>query len=58
MSDMKIWKNIIVNATKVAESNDIEDANHTDHEVSMAKSQLLSSVKSAVRIGKHVNELS
>ena len=58
MSDMKIWKNIIVNATKVAESNDIEDANHTDHEVSMAKSQLLSSVKSAVRIGKHVNALS
>ena len=58
MSDMKIWKNIIVNATKVAESNDIEDANHTDHEVSMAKSQLLSSVKSAVRIGKHVNTLS
>lgn len=58
MSDMKIWKNIIVNATKVAESNDMEDANHTDHEVSMAKSQLLSSVKSAVRIGKHVNTLS
>tara|TARA_B100001057_G_scaffold39408_2_gene35499 strand:+ start:11483 stop:12337 length:855 start_codon:yes stop_codon:yes gene_type:complete len=57
MSEVKKWKNIIENAMKVAE-NDIEDVNHTDHEVSMAKSQLLSSVKSAVRIAKHLKDLS
>tara|TARA_Y200000002_G_C22661871_1_gene656111 strand:+ start:653 stop:1699 length:1047 start_codon:yes stop_codon:yes gene_type:complete len=57
MSEVKKWKNIIENAMKVAE-NDVEDVNHTDHEVSMAKSQLLSSVKSAVRIAKHLKDLS
>ena len=57
MSEVKKWKNIIENAMKVAE-NDAEDVNHTDHEVSMAKSQLLSSVKSAVRIAKHLKDLS
>ncbi len=30
---------------------------HTDHEVSMASSQLLSSVKSATRIAKHIKDL-
>ena len=45
MSDIRNWKKIVENATKVVE-NDAEDVNHTDHEVSMAKSQLLSSVKS------------
>jgi len=57
MSEVKKWKNIVENAMKVAES-DMEDANHTDHEVSMAKSQLLSSVKSSVRIAKHLKEKS
>ena len=48
MSDIRNWKKIVENATKVVE-NDAEDVNHTDHEVSsMAKSQLLSSVKSSV----------
>lgn len=57
MSEVKKWKNIVERAMKVVE-NDIEDANHTDHEVSMAKSQLLSSVKSSVRIAKHLKDLS
>ncbi len=57
MSDVKKWKNIVENAMKVVE-HDMEDANHTDHEVSMAKSQLLSSVKSSVRIAKHLKDLS
>ena len=39
MSDIRNWKKIVENATKVVE-NDAEDVNHTDHEVSMAKSQL------------------
>lgn len=57
MSEVKKWKNIVENAMKVAE-NDMEDANHTDHEVSMAKSQLLSTVKSSVRIAKHLKDKS
>ena len=57
MSEVKKWKNIVENAMKVAES-DMEDANHTDHEVSMAKSQLLSTVKSSVRIAKHLKDKS
>lgn len=56
MSDIRNWKKIVENATKVVE-NDAEDVNHTDHEVSMAKSQLLSSVKSSVRIAKHLKDL-
>ena len=56
MSDIRNWKKIVENATKVVE-NDMEDVNHTDHEVSMAKSQLLSSVKSSVRIAKHLKDL-
>ena len=55
MSDIRNWKKIVENATKVVE-NDAEDVNHTDHEVSMAKSQLLSSVKSSVRIAKHLKD--
>ena len=56
MSDIRNWKKIVENATKVVE-HDAEDVNHTDHEVSMAKSQLLSSVKSSVRIAKHLKDL-
>ena len=56
MSDIRNWKKIVENATKVVE-NDAEDVNHTDHEVSMAKSQLLSSVKSSVRIAKNLKDL-
>ena len=57
MSDLRNWKKIVENAMQTNE-NDHEDVNHTDHEVSMAKSQLLSSVKSAVRIAKHLKDTS
>ena len=57
MSDIRNWKKIVENATKVV-ANAAEDVNHTDHEVSMAKSQLYSSVKSSVRIAKHLKDLS
>ena len=57
MSDLRNWKKIVENAMQTNE-NDNEDVNHTDHEVSMAKSQLLSSVKSAVRIAKHLKDTS
>ena len=57
MSDLRNWKKIVENAMQTNE-NDHEDVNHTDHEVSMAKSQLLSSVKSAIRIAKHLKDTS
>ena len=57
MSDLRNWKKIVEDAMQTNE-NDNEDVNHTDHEVSMAKSQLLSSVKSAVRIAKHLKDTS
>ena len=56
MSNMKNWKNIVQSAN--LRESDSEDANYTDHEVSMAKSQLLSSVKSSTRIAKHLSDKS
>ena len=56
MSDLRNWKKIVENAMQTNEND--QDVNHTDHEVSMAKSQLLSSVKSAVRIAKHLKDTS
>jgi hypothetical protein len=56
MSNMKNWKNIVQSAN--LKESDSEDANYTDHEVSMAKSQLLSSVKSSTRIAKHLSDKS
>ena len=53
MSDIKNWKKLIENIQM--NETDEEDANYTDHEVSMAKSQLLSSVKSSTRIAKHLS---
>ena len=55
MSDIRTWKALITNALK---ENDVEDMAHQDHEVSMAKSQLLSSVKSATRIAKNLQDRS
>ena len=55
MSDIRTWKALITNALK---ENDVEDIAHQDHEVSMAKSQLLSSVKSATRIAKNLQDRS
>ena len=57
MSDLRNWKKIVENAMQTNE-NEHEDVNHTDHEVSMAKSKLLSSVKSAIRIAKHLKDTS
>ena len=56
MSNMKNWKNIVQSA--ILKESDSENANYTDHEVSMAKSQLLSSVKSSTRIAKHLSDKS
>ena len=52
MSDMSKWKKLVESATKNIVENDTEDMAQQDHEVSMAKSQLLSVVKSATRIAK------
>ena len=54
MSDIRKWKAIIESASKIIESEE----EYTDHEVSMAKSQLLSSVKSATRIAKQLQDKS
>lgn len=58
MSDMKKWKQLVESASKTLAENPVEDTDYTDHEVGMAKSQLLSSVKSATRIAKHLKNLS
>ncbi len=57
MSDIRKWKALIESASKIIE-NDTEDMAHTDHEVSMAKSQLLSAVKSSTRIAKQLQDKS
>ena len=57
MSDIRKWKALVESASKVLE-NDTEDMAHTDHEVSMAKSQLLSAVKSSTRIAKQLQDKS
>lgn len=53
MSDLRKWKALVVNASKLTE-DPVQDADYTDHEVSMAKSQMLSSMKSINRIAKHL----
>ena len=53
---LKIGKKLIENIQ--LNETDAEDVNYTDHEVSMAKSQLLSSVKSSTRIAKHLSNTS
>ena len=54
MSDIRKWKALVESASKVIESED----EYTDHEVSMARSQLLSVVKSSTRIAKHLTDKS
>ena len=53
MSDLRKWKALVENASKLVE-DPVQDADYTDHEVSMAKSQMLSSMKSINRIAKHL----
>ena len=53
MSDLRKWKALVENASKLTE-DPVQDADYTDHEVSMAKSQMLSSMKSINRIAKHL----
>ena len=55
MSDIRKWKKLV---ESVITEDPVADADYTDHEVSMARSQLLSSVKSAVRIAKQLSEKS
>ena len=53
MSDLRKWKALVETASKLTE-DPVQDADYTDHEVSMAKSQMLSSMKSINRIAKHL----
>ena len=52
MAEMSKWKKLMVSLNE----NDSEDHNYTDHEVSMARSQLLSVVKSATNIAKNLKD--
>ena len=53
MSDLRKWKAMVESASNLTE-DPVQDADYTDHEVSMAKSQMLSSMKSINRIAKHL----
>ena len=58
--DLLKWKRLVESINQMA-GNETEEAHtndHPDHEVSMAKSQLLSAVKSATRIAKHLSHAS
>lgn len=55
MSDLRKWKKLI---ESMVTEDPVADADYTDHEVSMAKSQLLSSMKSVVRIAKNLKDKS
>ena len=55
MSDIRKWKKLVEG---MLTENPVKDTDYTDHEVSMARSQLLSSVKSAVRIAKQLSDQS
>ena len=57
MSDLRKWKALVENASKLTE-DPVADADYTDHEVSMAKSQMLSTMKSVNRIAKHLQDKS
>jgi hypothetical protein len=56
------WKRLVESMNRMAMTEENMDDSHSndhpDHEVSMAKSQLLSSVKSATRIAKHLSHTS
>ena len=53
MSDIRKWKKLIESMDLTEDP--VADADYTDHEVSMAKSQMLSSMKSINRIAKHLS---
>ena len=53
MSDIRKWKKLIESMD--LKEDPVADADYTDHEVSMAKSQMLSSMKSINRIAKHLS---
>lgn len=53
MSDIRKWKKLIESMDLTEDP--VTDADYTDHEVSMAKSQMLSSMKSINRIAKHLS---
>ena len=55
MSDLRKWKKLV---ESMITEDPVADADYTDHEVSMAKSQLLSSMKSVVRIAKNLKDKS
>ena len=56
-ADMLKWKRLI-ESLSATPTNEEEAPEHTDHEVSMAKSQLMTAVKSATRIAKHLVNIS
>ena len=56
MSDLRKWKSL-VESMNLSE-DPVQDADYTDHEVSMAKSQLLSSMKSVNRIAENLKDKS
>ena len=56
MSDIRKWKALIESMSLTEDP--VNDADYTDHEVSMAKSQLLSAVKSSTRIAKQLQDKS
>lgn len=57
-ADMLKWKRLIESLSTKSIKEDEEAPKHTDHEVSMAKSQLMTAVKSATRIAKHLVNVS
>lgn len=54
--DLRVWKSLVQKLNESAAVTETHD--NVDHEVSMAKSQLLSAVKSATRIGKNLANIS
>jgi hypothetical protein len=56
MSDIRKWKKLIESMDLTEDP--VADADYTDHEVSMAKSQLLSSMKSVNRIAENLKDRS
>jgi hypothetical protein len=54
--DLRVWKSLVQKLNESATMSETHD--NVDHEVSMAKSQLLSAVKSATRIGKNLANIS
>lgn len=56
--DLLKWKRLVESINQMSETDEPHKNSHPDHEVGMAKSQLLSAVKSATRIAKHLSHTS